>query len=195
MTVLSDLRALYSDWNGALRDFLTRPLITSRELVFYSHLILLLHIPIFSIISPLPWILGSRFSTSARLILPVAIPVFVVLLAMVYDRILLNEKGPALEIPGRERPENAMLFCALPACSCGLFFLLHPAIGLLMTILAASYSVLLFIRASISIWNLPVQKAIFRLVGALFFILIPSVLFVLALNVLTSVKILGRLFT
>ncbi|MBL8021215.1 MAG: hypothetical protein JNM27_16215 [Leptospirales bacterium] len=195
MTVLSDLRALYSDWSGALQDFLSRPFVSSRELILSSHMILLLHIPIFSVLSPLPWIFGTRFSPSMRLILPLAIPTLVILLAMVYDRILLNEKGPVLEVPGRERPENGMLFCALPACSCGLFFLLHPIIGLLMSVLAASYSILLFVRASISLWNLPVEKAVFRLAGALFFILIPSVLVVLAFNVVTSFKILGRLFT
>jgi len=193
--VLADLQAIYTDWRGAVQDFLTRPVVTSRELFTQSHFLLFAHIPLFSIVSPLPWIMGSHFSVTSSVLLPIAIPLFFVALAGIYDRILLHEKGPTLEKPGKEKPENAMLFAALPVCGTGLFFLIHPLVGIAMTVLSGTYCVVLFVRVAMHLYGLTLEKAILRVVGAFFFLMIPCMVLLLAANAWHTLGVLSRLLS
>lgn len=190
MTVLSDLRMIFSDWQAGLRDFLGRPAEPSRYYFLKNHLLLCLHAPFFAALAPLPWIRGGHFSYSMRLILPLVLPVFFVALAMVLERIAIYEKGPSMEEP---RGKNALLYLTLPACSAGIFYFVHPLLGILLTLAFGMFSIVACIRAAMEIWSLSFDRVLFRLAGAFLFLMTPILALLAIRNVLQSLGILNRL--
>ncbi len=191
MAVLADLRSVFTDWQAGLRDFLGRPVQATRNYVLFNHLILIAHAPVFSVLAPWPWFHGSHFSWTTRIILPVLIPVAFILLAAVFERLSLYEKGPSMD--DRSRGKNALVFLCLPVCAAGFTYMIHPALGLLLTLLFGAYSMVLAVRASMQIWSLSFDRVIFRFAGAFFFIMLPLITLLIARNMLQSLGILRRL--
>lgn len=192
MTVLGDLRSLFVDWRAALEDFLSRPPVTARSFFASAHVWLWLQIPVFCLISPLPWFSAGRFSVTSRILLPAAVPLFFFLFALVYDRLLAYERPPAIDAV---RPMNAMLFCALTGFAGGVFHLLHPLAGIAASLLFGAYAVLLCLRAAIAVYNLTPAQALFRAAGALTIVLIPAAFAAFLVHIGMTFRVLGQILS
>lgn len=192
MAVLADLRSIFVDWRAALDDFLSRPPVTARSYFAANHFLLWIHIPLFCLLAPLPWILGGRFSITGRILFPAAIPLFFLAFAFVFDRLLAYEKGPSTD---SVRPFNTMLFCALPAFAGALFHVIHPALGMGMSALFGAYAVLLCLRAAVVVWELTIAQALLRAAGALTIILMPVLLLSAGFHVVMTLRVLEQILS
>jgi len=195
MAVLSDLRSIFVDWRAALDNFLSRQPVSARTYFLSNHLLLWIHIPLFCLLSPLPWISGAKFSITAiagRLLLPALLPLFFFAFAFVFDRLLAYEKPPAID---SSRPFNGMLFCALPAFAGGLFHLVHPLFGVIMSALFGAYAVLICLRAAVSVWELSVAQAVFRAVAAFTIILLPALAVSAVFHIAMTFRVLTQVLS
>lgn len=192
MSVITDLRSIFVDWRAALDDFLSRPPVTARKYFAANHLLLWIQIPLFCLMAPLPWIFAPRFSFTGRLLFPAAVPLFFFAFALVYDRLLAYEKGPATD---SVQPFNTMLFCVLPAFAGVFFHIVHPALGMVMSGLLGAYAVLLCLRAAVTVWSLSVPQALLRAAGALTIVLLPVVFFAVIFHIVMTFRVLEQILS
>lgn len=192
-TIVAQLRLIFADPRAAADAFRAEPPASALTLAARKHSILLLLFPVFSFAAPLRWIMGGDFRAARDAVLPLGLACGILVLAMLFDKIIENARGPELYVRDAP-PRNLALFLHLPVSAAGVFFLFHGLAGFLMILVSAAYAGTLSILAVSRLRAMSPARAITHYVTAVVFLLVPLLGLVLILNLLRTYAILKFLY-
>ena len=161
---------------------------TALQIFYRLHLPLLLTYPIAAALSPLVHLSRRGLSPIKHIILPLMLVAAFYVLALLFDRVIRYAQHPRLEDPDETPIRDVALFLHLPLAAAGIFFVIHPLLGLLTTVLAGLHCIWISLDTTATCYGLSRAKAITHWISALFLLLIPVTALLLARNVLITVR-------
>ena len=190
---VTDLKSIFTDAMAGTGDFIKRTPLTATQFFVRRHLPLLILYPICSTLAPYTWLKSGDFSIKSQILFPVLLPLVIIVLALVYDKISEYARLEPVEDNIRPLIRNVSSFLHLPLSGSALFFLIHPLIGYLMILTAAIYSIYLSIRAQAVFRRVSYARAIVHYISAAFFLFIPGFLMLFIINISLTIQIFQRI--
>ncbi len=191
--IVEQLRLIFADSPQAVASFAGEQPVSAVALFTRKHLPLLVLFPLFSFAAPVRWILAGQFSLSRDALGPLLLAGGFLGMAMVFDKILENERGPELH-PRHVLPRNLALFLHLPVSAAGVFFLFHGMIGLLFLLASGAFATALSILTACRLRGLSPARGLALYLSAAVFLLLPLVILFFALNLARTYGIIRFLY-
>ena len=193
-SLVQQLRLIFADpARAALQFSVERPRPALRFL-FLRHGPLLALMVLFSIAAPLRWIFGGSLSIARDVVGPLVLAGGLLTLAMVFDKILENARGPRLH-PERTPPRNLALFLHLPVSAAGAFFLFHFIPGYLMILVSGALAAWISIMETSRLREITPARAIAHYLSAALFLLLPLVGLLFMLNLMRTYSLFRYLYS
>jgi len=160
--------------------------------LYYDHMFFLLQAPLFAAASPYKLFL-KKFSVTEQIIIPLFLPLFFLLLALIYDRIVEFRTPPSLDLKDDTWPLTSVAL-HIPASAAGIFYFLHPFMGLAVTIVAYLFSLRSSFLCNKQLRGISITRSFVYYLLAIFVMLLFLVPFLLIMNLLQTFQILRYIF-
>ncbi|MCB1174538.1 MAG: hypothetical protein KDK39_13290 [Leptospiraceae bacterium] len=171
-TALQDLRVLLIEPELATGRVFAWSDASTSQMFFRLHIPLLVSFPLAMLFSPFSWWHGWS-SMKYVLVLSMIMLLGPLIIALVHDLLLRYMQIPRTDLLEPYQPGNSSLYALVPLMSTGVFYFFHPALGLVVQLIAVVYSFLLTIRLSSSIYQYSRARVLANLVQSIMVLFIP----------------------
>lgn len=183
LKAFQDVRQILEFRSDALHEFIYRKRITSGQLFIQNHLLVLITFPVGILLGPFTWLSGWK-TMKIVILFTLVLLTGIFLIACLFDKVCENSGYKELETRENPPKRNIALFVHLPLASVGIFYFLHPWIGVLLLFFASIYCLIISIESISEVREISRLQSLTYFINSVIFLVIPILLlaFIVAIS-------------